>query len=90
MLWEEVAIIQEVGEVIRRGGGSTAYVKGNPWEKTREQFHRERRFKNRAKNHSKANQNQKRQIQEQAEISELAALRKQYPYNNNNQSSYFN
>jgi hypothetical protein len=42
MLWEEVAIIKEVGELIRRGGGAGAYVKGNPWEKTREQLGEEK------------------------------------------------
>ena len=42
MLWEEVAIIKEVGELIRRGGGGNAYVKGNPWEKTREQLGEEK------------------------------------------------
>ena len=38
MLWEDVAILIQVGEVIKRGGGSTAYVKGNPWEKTRQEL----------------------------------------------------
>jgi len=42
MLWEEVAIIKEVGELIRRGGGAGAYVRGNPWEKTREQLGEEK------------------------------------------------
>lgn len=42
MLWEEVVIIKEVGELIKRGGGAGAYVRGNPWEKTREQLGEEK------------------------------------------------
>ena len=42
MLWEDVAIIKVVGELIRRGGGSSAYVRGNPWEKTRTELGEEK------------------------------------------------
>lgn len=42
MLWEEVVLIKEVGELINKGGGSGAYVRGNPWEKTREQLGEEK------------------------------------------------
>lgn len=35
--WEEVAIVEEVGRLIRGGGGGySEYVKGNPWEKTKQ------------------------------------------------------
>ena len=42
MLWEEVVLIKEVGELVRRGGGSGAYVRNNPWEKTREELGEEK------------------------------------------------
>jgi len=42
MLWEDVAIIKEVGELIRRGGGSSDYVRGNPWDKTRRELGEEK------------------------------------------------
>jgi len=42
MLWEEVVLIKEVGELVRRGGGAGSYVRGNPWEKTREELGEEK------------------------------------------------
>lgn len=42
MLWEDVAILIEIGESIRRGGGSGEYVRGNPWDKTRKEFGEEK------------------------------------------------
>jgi hypothetical protein len=35
MLWEDVSILIEVGELIRRGGGPSEYVRGNPWDITK-------------------------------------------------------
>lgn len=35
-LWEDVAILIEIEEAVRRGGGDyAAYVEGNPWAKIR-------------------------------------------------------
>lgn len=42
MLWEDVAILIEVGEVIRRGGGSAEYVRGNPWDITKKNLGEEK------------------------------------------------
>jgi len=37
MLWEDISILEEVGRLIRGGGGGySEYVKGNPWEKTKQ------------------------------------------------------
>lgn len=40
MNWESVLI--EVANVIKRGGGANAYIKGNPWEKTKQEIGEEK------------------------------------------------
>lgn len=43
MLWEDVALLIEVGGLIRKGGGGIgSYVKGNPWDKTRQELGEEK------------------------------------------------
>lgn len=42
MLWEDVSILIEVGELIRGGGGSSQYVKDNPWDVTRRELGEEK------------------------------------------------
>jgi hypothetical protein len=42
MLWEDVAILIEVGEVIKGGGGLHSYVEGNPWAVTKRQLGEEK------------------------------------------------
>ncbi len=43
MLWEDVAILIEVGEVVKRGGGGLAsYVRDNPWDITRRELGEEK------------------------------------------------
>lgn len=32
-LWEDVAILIEIDNIVRRGGDYASYVKGNPWNK---------------------------------------------------------
>lgn len=42
MLWEEVYILVEVGGLIKRGGGISSYVKGNPWDITKRELGEEK------------------------------------------------
>lgn len=42
MLWEDISILIEIGEFIKRGGGSHAYIKGNPWDITKKEFGEEK------------------------------------------------
>lgn len=37
-VWEDVHILIEVAEVVKRGGGISSYVKGNPWDQTRREL----------------------------------------------------
>ena len=42
-LWEDVAILIELEETVRRGGGDyAAYVKGNPWQQVRQDLGEEK------------------------------------------------
>ena len=42
-LWEDVAILIEIEQAVRRGGGDyAAYVKGNPWEQVRKDLGEEK------------------------------------------------
>ena len=42
-LWEDVAILIEIEQAVRRGGGDyAAYVKGNPWEQLRKDLGEEK------------------------------------------------
>jgi len=42
MIWEEVILIQEVAGVIRRSGGLSSYVQGNPWDVTKRELGEEK------------------------------------------------
>lgn len=42
-LWEDVAILIEIEQAVRQGGGDyAAYVKGNPWQQVRQDLGEEK------------------------------------------------
>ena len=42
LTWEEIYILEEVANVIRKHGGSSEYVKGNPWDITKREIGEEK------------------------------------------------